>query len=330
MHLQICFVISAQVFFYMLESRHCSNLPTITISGKLPPVFTLHCYRIMEVSHICRPFLDFRWFSHTSLVCVQQHWGVYRRGTGLFSRWRLWSTERLNSQLESSLRDGRSSSHPSRIPGPQRQDSTPRSCQKRGLCRCSVLCLHFCSIGYLSGLLRRYCQDLYLLRAPQAVLEVKNPPANVGDKREAGLITGSGRSPGGGQWQPTPITAWRIPWTEEPGGLPSMGSHRVGHDWHDLAGFHCLLILQKAGVISETLPSHFTFCNFSIQLLYCQRFYNLGGQESWKDSLQGVRILVPGGPVGAGAEGAPHACSTFWAEARNKGSLKNWVFKYKN
>ena len=27
--------------------------------------------------------------------------------------------------------------------------------------------------------------------------------------------------------------AWRIPWTEEPGGLPSMGSHRVGHDCSD-------------------------------------------------------------------------------------------------
>ena len=25
------------------------------------------------------------------------------------------------------------------------------------------------------------------------------------------------------------ILAWRIPWTEEPGGLPSMGSQRVGH-----------------------------------------------------------------------------------------------------
>ena len=25
--------------------------------------------------------------------------------------------------------------------------------------------------------------------------------------------------------------AWKIPWMEEPGGLPSMGSHRVGHDW---------------------------------------------------------------------------------------------------
>ena len=26
------------------------------------------------------------------------------------------------------------------------------------------------------------------------------------------------------------VLAWRIPWTGEPGGLPSMGSHRVGHD----------------------------------------------------------------------------------------------------
>ena len=31
------------------------------------------------------------------------------------------------------------------------------------------------------------------------------------------------------------VLAWRIPGTEEPGGLLSMGSHRVGHDWSDLA-----------------------------------------------------------------------------------------------
>ena len=31
------------------------------------------------------------------------------------------------------------------------------------------------------------------------------------------------------------ILAWRIPGTEEPVGLPSMGSHRVGHNWRDLA-----------------------------------------------------------------------------------------------
>ena len=31
------------------------------------------------------------------------------------------------------------------------------------------------------------------------------------------------------------VLAWRIPGVGEPGGLPSMGSHRVGHDWIDLA-----------------------------------------------------------------------------------------------
>ena len=31
------------------------------------------------------------------------------------------------------------------------------------------------------------------------------------------------------------VLAWRIPGTEEPGRRPSMGSHRVGHDWSDLA-----------------------------------------------------------------------------------------------
>ena len=36
------------------------------------------------------------------------------------------------------------------------------------------------------------------------------------------------------------ILAWRILWTEEPGGLLSMGSHRVGHDCSDLACMHAL------------------------------------------------------------------------------------------
>ena len=32
-------------------------------------------------------------------------------------------------------------------------------------------------------------------------------------------------------WQPTPVfLPWRIPWTEKPGGLQSMGSQRVRHD----------------------------------------------------------------------------------------------------
>ena len=42
---------------------------------------------------------------------------------------------------------------------------------------------------------------------------------------------------GQGNGKPTLVGffAWRIPGTGEPGGLPSMGSHRIGHDWSDLA-----------------------------------------------------------------------------------------------
>ena len=45
------------------------------------------------------------------------------------------------------------------------------------------------------------------------------------------------------------VFAWRIPGMGEPGGLPSMGSHRVGHDWSDLAAAAAaenLLISEKA------------------------------------------------------------------------------------
>ena len=55
---------------------------------------------------------------------------------------------------------------------------------------------------------------------------VKNLAASAGD---AGSIPGSGRSPGGGNAPHSNILAWKIPWTEEPGGLQSMGSQRVGH-----------------------------------------------------------------------------------------------------
>ena len=38
------------------------------------------------------------------------------------------------------------------------------------------------------------------------------------------------------------VLAWRIPGMGEPGGLPSMGSHRVGHDWSDLAAAAAALV----------------------------------------------------------------------------------------
>ena len=46
------------------------------------------------------------------------------------------------------------------------------------------------------------------------------------------------------------VLAWRIPGTGEPGGLSSMGSHRVGHDCSDLAAAPA-----AAAVFSVSLPS---------------------------------------------------------------------------
>ena len=66
----------------------------------------------------------------------------------------------------------------------------------------------------------------------QMVLVIKNPLANAGN---AGSISGSGDPLEEGMATHSSILFWRIPWTEEPGGLQSMGSRRVRHDWSDLA-----------------------------------------------------------------------------------------------
>ena len=57
---------------------------------------------------------------------------------------------------------------------------------------------------------------------------VKNLPA--GNKRDMGSIVGSGRSPGVGNGNHSSFLAWRMPWTQEPGGLQSIESQRVRHD----------------------------------------------------------------------------------------------------
>ena len=51
------------------------------------------------------------------------------------------------------------------------------------------------------------------------------------DTGDLGLIPALERSPGEGNNHPSSVLAWRIPWTEEPGGLQCTVSQRVGHDW---------------------------------------------------------------------------------------------------
>ena len=63
-----------------------------------------------------------------------------------------------------------------------------------------------------------------LIRASQVLLVVKNQPAKGEDVRDAGSIPSSGKPLEEGMATHSSILAQRIPWTEEPGGLQSIGS----------------------------------------------------------------------------------------------------------
>ena len=72
----------------------------------------------------------------------------------------------------------------------------------------------------------RYFTKLYMLLGFLGGTVVKNLPSNAGATGDVGSISGSGRS-----WQLTSVfLPGESPWTEEPGGLQSMGLQRVGGD----------------------------------------------------------------------------------------------------
>ena len=86
-----------------------------------------------------------------------------------------------------------------------------------------MLILYVCYNAYTHTAYMHINSCIYVhLEAYQVALMV-NPPAIAGDMRwedplEEGMATHSG------------IFAWRVPWTEEPGSLQTIGSQRVGHD----------------------------------------------------------------------------------------------------
>ena len=66
--------------------------------------------------------------------------------------------------------------------------------------------------------------------ASQLTIVVKNPPANAADIRDVGSIPGLEDSLEKEMATHSSILVWRSPWIEEPGGLQSVGSQRVGHN----------------------------------------------------------------------------------------------------
>ena len=82
---------------------------------------------------------------------------------------------------------------------------------------------------------------------------VKYPPAKAGDIRDAGSVPGMERSPGEGDSNSLQHSCLEAPtWTEEPGGLHFIGSHRVGHSWRNLARMHALTLITEMCTLKST------------------------------------------------------------------------------
>ena len=85
------------------------------------------------------------------------------------------------------------------------------------------------------------------------------------------------------------VLAWRIPGMREPGGLPSMGSHRVKHNWSDLAAVAPALVLFWAPQVIQWLRIH-------LQCRRCRRhrFDPWVGKIPWRRKWQPTSVFLPG------------------------------------
>ena len=77
---------------------------------------------------------------------------------------------------------------------------------------------------------------------------------------DPGSIPGLGRSPGEEMATHSSILAWKISWTEEPGGLQSMGSQRVRHDW-------ATNTTHKITVTIKNIPENLEFLSLSPEFI---------------------------------------------------------------
>jgi len=79
------------------------------------------------------------------------------------------------------------------------------------------------------------------------------------------------------------VLAWRIPGTGEPGGLPSMGSHRVRHDWSDLAA--------AANIKKHSLKCH--TLHISLSLRFGSGDFSGGIEDKILLPMQGTQVRIP-------------------------------------
>ena len=87
------------------------------------------------------------------------------------------------------------------------------------------------------------------------------------------------------------VLAWRVPGTGEPGGLPSMGSHRVGHNWSDLAAAAAEIPSRKLKTPREILKEISPGCSLEGLMLKLKTPVLWPPDEKswliWKDPILG-------------------------------------------
>ena len=94
---------------------------------------------------------------------------------------------------------------------------------------------------------------------------------------------------GEGNGNPSSVLAWRIPETREPSGLPSMGSHRVGHDWSDSAEAATFLIsMSSIDPFQVFLQSPFYYTNVICVYIHLQVLCKLSVNSSTRSHLHGL------------------------------------------
>ena len=145
------------------------------------------------------------------------------------------------------------------------------------------LLIHYC----IKGSLEHISLPLYMSNPPIVWLNilvgmlqgfpggsvVKNLPANAGDAGYLGLIPGLGRSPKKDVATHSRILARQTPWTEEPGGLQSMGLQWVRHYWateqQQHRVFHTVFthMLQGLTIFLDNFEWHMMLINWILKYI---------------------------------------------------------------
>ena len=120
----------------------------------------------------------------------------------------------------------------------------------------------------------------YNPKLPQR-LSGKESASNEGATGNVASTPGLGRSPEGKATSST-ILAWRILWTEEPGWLQSIGSHRAGHDWSNLA---CVHACMSKFLVSKCIYRFGCKTSSFFNVYHCSSSLNMGNFKKIRYNL---------------------------------------------